>query len=140
MLWVKAFHIFFVIAWFAGFLYLPRLFVYHSLAEDEVSKERFKIMERKLLRGIMTPSALVTLVLGTILLVSLWPAYKHAGWIYAKLALVVGLMVYHMWCAKLVREFREDRNRHSHIWYRWFNEIPAVILIVILILVVVKPF
>lgn len=137
MLWIKALHIVFMVAWFAGLFYLPRLFVYHALAQDRDGRERFKIMERKLYRGIMTPSALLTVALGLWLWLG-W--FRDAGaWIHLKLALVALLIGYHLWCGKLVRDFRLDRNRHGHTWYRWFNELPALILLGIVVLVVVKP-
>lgn len=137
MLWLKSLHIIFMVTWFAGLFYLPRLFVYHAMSEDMASKERFKIMERKLFYGIMTPGAVLTLVFG----VWLWLAFNFSGgWLHAKLALVVILLIYHVWCGKLVSDFKADRNRHNHIFYRWFNEFPVLILIAVVILVVVKPF
>ena len=137
MLWIKAFHIFAVMAWFAGIFYLPRLFVYHAMSEDEPSRERFKIMERKLLKGIMTPSAVIAIILG----MWLWLGYGFNGaWLHAKLVLVVLLLVYHGWCAKTVKVFARDENNHSHTFYRWMNEVPVALLLGILILVVVKPF
>jgi len=138
MLWVKALHIVFVVTWFAGLFYLPRLFVYHALAEDSVSRERFKVMERKLYRGIMTPSAVLALGLGLWLWLG-W--FRGAGsWLHAKLALVTLLVGYHLWCGRLLREFAAGRNARSHVWYRWFNEAPVLLLIATVILVVVKPF
>jgi protoporphyrinogen IX oxidase len=137
MLWVKSLHIVFVVTWFAGLFYLPRLFVYHAMSEDAPSRERFKVMERKLSNGIMTPSALLALGFGT----WLWLGYGYAGyWLMAKLALVAVLVVYHVYLMKLVIDFRADRNRHGHAYYRWLNELPVVILIAAVILVVVKPF
>ncbi len=137
MLWIKALHIIFMVAWFAGLFYLPRLFVYHAMAEDVSSRERFKVMERKLYVGIMAPGAVLTLVFG----LWLWLAYGFSGgWLHAKLALVAVLIAYHLWCGKLLRDFRYDRNIRSHVWYRWFNEIPTVILLGVVILTVVKPF
>lgn len=137
MLWIKAFHIVFMVTWFAGLFYLPRLFVYHAMAEDPVSQERFQVMERKLYYGIMTPGAVLTLTLG----LWLWLGYGFSGgWLHAKLALVAVLVGYHLWCGKLLRDFREERNTHSHVWYRWFNEFPVLILVAVVILVVVKPF
>jgi protoporphyrinogen IX oxidase len=137
MLWVKALHIVFMVTWFAGLFYLPRLFVYHALATDAASIDRFKIMERKLFYGIMTPGAVLTIVFGT----WLWLGYGFAGgWLHAKLV-VVGLTVaYHGWCWKILADFKADRNVRSHVWYRWFNEIPVLFLLVTVILVVVKPF
>ena len=137
MPWIKALHIVFVIAWFAGLFYLPRLFVYHATAEDAVSRERFKVMERKLYRGIMTPSMILALVFGT----WLWLGYGFRGnWLIAKLVLVGLLIGYHFWMGALLKDFAGDANRHSHVFYRWVNEIPVVLLAAIVILVVVKPF
>ena len=141
MLWVKAFHIVFMVTWFAGLFYLPRLFVYHAMAEDRISIERFKVMERKLYYGIATPGAIITIALGIWMLVDYaWKMYANQGWLHAKLALVAVLIAYHIYCGKLLNDFKHDRNRHSHVWYRWFNEFPVVILIAIVVLVVVKPF
>jgi len=138
MLWVKAFHIVFMVTWFAGLFYLPRLFVYHALSEDGASIERFKLMERKLFWGIMTPGAVLTIALG----LWLWLGWLRAsgGWLHAKLLLVAILVAYHVWCYRLLRDFAAGRNRHGHVWYRWFNEIPVVILIATVLLVVLKPF
>ena len=137
MLWIKAFHIVFMVTWFAGLFYLPRLFVYHALARDPAGIERFKVMERKLYYGIMTPSAIVTILLG----LWLWLGYGiGGGWMHAKLALVIVLVGYHLYCGRLVADFAHERNRHGHVFYRWFNEIPALILIAIVLLVVLKPF
>ena len=137
MLWIKSFHIIFMVTWFAGLFYLPRLFVYHALSEDQISNDRFKIMERKLFYGIMTPGGVITIGLG----LWLWLGYGITGaWMHYKLALVVVLIVYHIWCRKLLLDFKHDRNTRSHVWYRWFNEVPVIFLIAITILVVVKPF
>jgi putative membrane protein len=137
MLWIKAFHIIFMVTWFAGLFYLPRLFVYHAVTEDAAGRERFKLMERKLYYGIMAPGAVLTIVFGT----GLWLGYGISGaWLNAKLALVAVLIVYHLWCGKLLNDFKHDRNTHSHVWYRWFNEFPVVVLIAAVILAVVKPF
>jgi putative membrane protein len=137
MLWVKALHIVFMVTWFAGLFYLPRLFVYHADTQDEAGRARFKIMERKLYFGIMTPGALLTIAFG----MWLWLGYGVSGaWLHAKLLLVAVLIGYHLWCGKLVTDFKLDRNRRSHVWYRWFNEFPVLILIAVVILVVVKPF
>ncbi|WP_111658349.1 protoporphyrinogen oxidase HemJ [Isoalcanivorax indicus] len=139
MLWVKAFHLIAVITWFAALFYLPRLFVYHAMAEDSISRERFKIMERKLYRGIMTPSMIATLVLGFWLL---WlnPAWMKMGWMHVKLLLVFLLVGYHHVCLAYMKKFAADANTRSHVFYRWFNEVPVVFLIAIVILAVVKPF
>lgn len=140
MLWLKAFHIIAVVCWFAALFYLPRLFVYHAQADDEISRERFKVMERKLSRGIATPSAIASLAFG-VWMVTLNPHYYlSAGWFHAKMALVVALLIYHHLCLRYLRQFANDRNRHSHIFYRWFNEIPVLVLVGAVILVVVRPF
>jgi putative membrane protein len=137
MLIVKSLHIAFMVTWFAGLFYLPRLFVYHAIAADREGRERFQIMERKLYFGIMTPGAVLTIVSGT----WLWLGWGfHGGWLYAKLALVAMLLVYHVWCGKLLFDFRRNRNSHSHVWYRWFNEFPVLLLLAIVFLVVLKPF
>lgn len=139
MLWVKAFHIVAVVTWFAAIFYLPRLFVYHAASEDQVSNERFKIMERKLYRGIMTPSMIAVLALGGWLLY-ITPAFLLSHWMHAKLLLVALLVAYHFYCGHLLRVFARDQNQQSHVFYRWFNELPVFLLIAIVILVVVKPF
>ncbi len=138
MEWVKAFHIVAMVTWFAGLFYLPRLFVYHAMAEDETGIARFKVMERKLFFGIMTPGAIVTIVLGLWLWAGWW---RDAGaWMHAKFALVLVLIGYHVWCGKLLYDFRHDRNRRTHVWYRWFNEFPVLLLLAIVLLVEVKPW
>ena len=137
MLWIKSFHIIFMVTWFAGLFYLPRLFVYHAMSEDRASVERFKIMERKLFFGIMTPGAVLTLLSGA----WLWLGYGfHGGWLAAKLALVAVLVAYHVYCGKLMLDFRRDRKLHGHVFYRWLNEIPVVLLAAIVLLVELQPF
>ena len=138
MLWVKWLHIVFMVTWFAGLFYLPRLFVYHAMAEDAPSRERFKVMERKLYWGIMTPGGALTVLFG----LWLWLGWFGAGpgWLRAKAALTLLLVVYHLWCGKLLADFAADRNRHSHVWYRWFNEAPTLVLFAAVFLVVFKPF
>ncbi len=140
MLWIKAFHIIAVVCWFAALFYLPRLFVYHAMAEDQTSKERFKIMERKLYRGIMTPSMIAVIALGVWLLTINPSYYFSQGWVHAKLFLVVLLVGYHFHCGHLLKQFRDDKNQRSHVFFRWFNEAPVLILIAIVILAVVRPF
>lgn len=140
MLWFKALHIISVVCWFAALFYLPRLFVYHAMSEDDISKERFKIMERKLYRGIMTPSAVLTVVFGGILIGYNPAYYMTAGWMHAKLLLVAVLLVFHFMCWQHLKNFRDDRNTRDHVYFRWFNELPTVVLIAVVILVVVKPF
>ena len=139
MLWLKAFHIIFMVTWFAGLFYLPRLFVYHALTEDQISNERFKIMERKLFFGIMTPGAVLTIVFGVWMLVKGWDAYMIGLWMHIKLALVALLIAYHIWCGAIVKSFKHDNNTKSHVWFRWFNEAPVLALIAIVILASVKP-
>jgi protoporphyrinogen IX oxidase len=137
MLWIKALHIVFMVTWFAGLFYLPRLFVYHAMTADEAGGERFKVMERKLYYGIMTPGAVFTIAFG----MWLWLGYGFAGaWLQAKLAVVVALVLYHLYCGRLLADFKHDRNAKSHVWYRWFNEVPVIFLFAAVILVVVKPF
>jgi putative membrane protein len=137
MLWIKSFHIIFMVTWFAGLFYLPRLFVYHAMSEDRPSIDRFKIMERKLFFGIMTPGALLTLLSGA----WLWLGYGFSGgWLVAKLALVAVLLAYHLYCGKLMLDFKRDRNRHGHVFYRWLNELPVVLLVAIVLLVELQPF
>jgi protoporphyrinogen IX oxidase len=137
MLWIKALHISFMVTWFGGLFYLPRLFVYHAMASDATSIERFKIMERKLYFGIMTPGAILTIIFG----LWLWLGYGiTGGWMHAKLFLVLILVIYHFYCGKLLKDFKLDRNRNSHVFYRWFNEFPVLLLFAVIILVVVKPF
>jgi len=137
MLWLKALHLIFVVTWFAGLFYLPRLFVYHAMSEDAVSRERFKVMERKLFWGIMTPGGILSLTTGLWLWIG-WFAGAGA-WLYAKLALVLLLIAYHAWCGKLMLDFRRERNAHGHVWYRWFNEAPTLVLVAAVFLVVFKP-
>jgi putative membrane protein len=137
MLWVKTLHIVFMVTWFAGLFYLPRLFVYHAMSDDRISLERFKVMERKLYWGIMTPGAVLTLVFG----IWLWLGWGFAGgWLHAKLLLVAVLVAYHVWCGKLMLDFRREHNARSHVWFRWFNEFPVLVLIGTVALVVLKPF
>jgi protoporphyrinogen IX oxidase len=138
MLWIKSLHIVFMVTWFAGLFYLPRLFVYHALATDAISIERFKLMERKLYFGIMAPGAVLTIATG----LWLWLGYGiTGGWLYLKISLVVILVAHHLWLGTLMRAFQEDRNRHGDIFYRWINEIPSTpALVGIVLLVVFKPF
>jgi putative membrane protein len=137
-LWVKAFHIVFVVTWFAGLFYLPRLFIYHREASDAISRARFVTMEHRLL-AITHIGAALALTFG-IALLRLAPAFIQQGWLHAKLAGVAGLLVYHGWCMKLAADFRHDRPTPSSRWLRWFNEVPVLLLIGIVSLVVVKPF
>ncbi len=139
MLWVKAFHIIFMVTWFAGLFYLPRLFVYHAEASDEISNARFKIMERKLFWGITTPGGALTIVFGLWLIHYLGTDVLGMLWMQVKLALVGLLVAYHIWCGKLVADFKHDRNRRSHVWFRWFNEAPVLVLVAVVLLVELQP-
>jgi putative membrane protein len=139
MLWVKAFHIIFMVTWFAGLFYLPRLYVYHAASTDDASNQRFKIMERKLYYGITTPGAIITIGLGFWLVHMQGYALLSTFWLQAKLALVALLVLYHLYCGKLLNDFKYDRNQHSHVWYRWFNEMPVFILIAVILLVELQP-
>ena len=140
MLWFKAFHLIFMVTWFAGLFYLPRLFVYHAMSEDQISLDRFKIMERKLYFGIATPGALLTIIFGLSIIFTVgWKFYMTQLWFQIKLVLLILLIVYHVYCGKLMIDFKHDRNKHSHVWYRWFNEIPVVFLIGIVLLAILRP-
>lgn len=140
-LWLKALHVVFMVSWFAGIFYLPRLFVYHAMATgDAAGQARFVVMERKLYRGIMNPSALLTLASGLGLLYGYgWAAFGRQGWLHAKLLLVAGLVVFHLVCGAYARAFAAGHNRHGHRFYRVFNELPVLVLLAICILVIVKP-
>ena len=139
-LWFKALHLISMTCWFAGIFYLPRLYVYHAMAEDESSLERFKTMERKLYRGIMTPSAILTIIFGGLLLSTNFQFYMQSAWMHAKLFCVFLLIIYHFSCGYFLKVFKQDRNTHSHKFYRFYNEAPVILLIAIVIFVVVKPF
>lgn len=139
--WLKAIHVIVMVTWFAGLFYLPRLFVYHAAATDQISNERFKVMERKLFYGITTPGGVLTLIFG------LWLSFElgldmlmSAGWYHAKVLLVLTLIAYHIYMGVLVKRFSRDENRKTHIYYRWLNEYPVVVLVGAVILVIVKPF
>ncbi len=141
MAWIKAFHVIFMVTWFAGLFYLPRLFVYHAMSRDAPGIERFKIMERRMYNGILMPGGVLTLVFGVwLLLGGDTSAYLRSGWMQLKLALVTVLVFYHLYLGILLLDFKHDRNRHGHVFYRWLNEFPALILIAVVILVEVRPF
>ena len=130
-----------MVTWFAGLFYLPRLFVYHAMSSDTISIERFKIMERKLYWGITTPGMVLTLGFGIWMLVSYaWALYGHSGWLHAKLAVLLLMVIYHIQCGRWLMLFKRDQNRRSHVYYRWMNEVPVLFLVVIILLAVLKPF
>ena len=135
MLLYKTLHIIFMVTWFAGLFYLPRLFVYHTQSEDQISKDRFIIMERKLFWGIMTPGAILTILFGVLLI----EYHGMSYWLKMKIFLVFLLALYHIWCGILLEKFKADRNPHGHVWYRIFNEVPVIFLVLIVALVVYKP-
>jgi putative membrane protein len=138
VLWLKALHIIFMVTWFAGLFYLPRLFVYHAMTEDESTRAQFRIMERKLYYGIMNPGGVLTVLFG----IWLWIGYgigDQSLWLQLKIGLVIVLVGYHVWCGRLVKRFQNETNVHSHIFYRWFNEFPVLILVGAVLLVVLKP-
>ena len=135
MLWIKSFHIIFVTSWFAGLFYLPRIFVNLAMAKEDAERERLLLMSYKLYR-FMTPLAVLALALG----LWLWLGFGiTGGWMHIKLLLVAILVAYHLYCGKLLTLFKQGRNTHSHVWYRWFNEIPVLLLMAVVILVTVKP-
>ena len=139
--WVKAFHIIFMVTWFAALLYLPRLYVYHAMAKDEAGISRFKIMERKLFVGIMTPSAVLTIAFGLWLIAIRGLEWlSQAYWLHLKLVLVALLVGYHVYLGALLRWFARDENRHGHVFYRWLNEAPVIVLIGTVLLAELKPW
>ena len=139
MLWLKAFHLIAIVCWFAGIFYLPRLFVYHAMAEHPATREHLGTMERKLYRFV-TPFMVLTIIFG-LALISLNPSYYlSAGWLWVKLAFVAGLVAYHIYCGKLVKRFAEGENQRGHVFYRWFNEAPVIALFAVVLLAVLKPF
>ncbi len=139
-MWLKAWHLIGMVTWFAGLFYLPRLYVYHAMSDDQASIDRFKIMERKLFFGITTPGGIFTLVFGFWMLHDYaWTAFGSHLWLHVKLGLIALLVVYHIYCGKLLFDFKHDRNTRSHVWYRWFNELPVLLLIAIVLLAVLKP-
>lgn len=138
--WIKAFHVIAMVTWFAGLFYLPRLYVYHAMSDDGISHERFEIMERKLYRGIMTPGIVMTWILGLLMVWLGWDGYKTQYWLHAKLTLVVMLTVYHLVCGHYRKRLIGNAHIKSHVFWRWFNELPTFLLIGIVMLVIVKPF
>ena len=140
MLMIKALHLISMVAWFAGLFYLPRLFVYHSAAHDKISVERFKIMERRLYYGITWPAALLTTGFGVSLIAYNPDYYLKAGWMHAKITLVILLWCYHLICGHFLKRFANDKNTRTQLFYRVYNEVPTIFLILIVLLAVVKPF
>ncbi|MDO5770102.1 MAG: protoporphyrinogen oxidase HemJ [Psychrobacter sp.] len=138
--WIKAAHVISMVCWFAAIFYLPRLFVYHAMSDDSISQQRFSIMERKLYRGIMTPSMIATWVFGLWMLTLGWDVYKSQGWLHAKLTLVVLLSAYHGACGFYRKKLIDNPQYKSHVFWRWFNEVPVLVLVAVVILVIVKPF
>ena len=136
MLWYKTLHIIFMVTWFAGLFYLPRLFVYHAMSKDKISHDRFVLMERKLYWGIMTPGAILTILFGALLV----QYHGLPGWLQLKIVLVIFLAIYHIWCGLILKSFKKEENTKSHKWYRVFNEVPVILLFAIIYLVVFKPF
>ncbi len=139
MLWLKGFHLIFMVCWFAGIFYLPRLFVYHAMAEDQATRDHLKIMERKLYR-FTTPFALLTILFGAALILQAPGHYLGATWMQLKLLLVLGLVIYHAYCGHLVQKFADDNESRTHIFFRWFNELPVIVLFAAVLLAVLKPF
>jgi putative membrane protein len=139
ILWLKAFHIIAMVAWFAGLFYLPRLFVYHAISNDEISLTRFKLMERRLYKGIMWPAAIITTCLGVAMVFIAPDYYLHQSWFHWKMLMVALLWAYHLYCGYFVKCFANECNRKSSGFFRFFNEIPTVILIIVVLLVVIKP-
>ena len=141
--WVKAFHIIFMVTWFAGLFYLPRLYVYHAQCanDDVISKDRFVIMERKLYFGIMAPAALLTIGFGLWLIgIRGWPWFLNATWLHVKMGLVVGLALYHVYLGAVRKRFARDDNPHGHVFYRWLNEAPVLVLVAAVLLAELKPW
>ena len=136
--WLKAFHIIFMVTWFAGLFYLPRLFVYHAMAEDAATRDHLKIMERKLYKFI-TPLMWLMVGFGVwLIIVNGWVWFSLQAWLHIKLFLVVILIAYHFYCGKIMRDFQDDQNVRGHVFYRWVNEIPVLFLFAIVILAVIK--
>ena len=138
MLWIKAFHIIFMVCWFAGIFYLPRLFVNHAMVEEQATKQQLAVMEQKLYR-FMSVFALLTIIFGVWLVSYNWSYYAQAIWFHSKIAFVIGLLAYHLKCGHYVKKFQQGNIKHGHVFFRWFNELPVLILFTVVILVVVKP-
>ena len=139
MLLTKSLHLIFMVTWFAGLFYLPRLFVYHSMSSDKISIDRFHVMERKLLWGIMTPGGVLTLIFGFYLTVNYYQIYFSQSWMIYKLFCIFLLIIYHFWCIKIFFTFKNNLNKKTHIWFRWFNEVQVILLVAIIFLAIYKP-
>ena len=140
MLWFKALHLIAMVTWFAGLFYLPRLFVYHASCKDEISLQRFKIMEHRLFWYITTPGGIATVVFGLMILPYNLSFYLSAGWLHAKLFLVFLLILFHIHCGITLKHFKQDKNTRPEKFFRYYNEFPTIILIAVIILAVVRPF
>ncbi len=139
MLWIKAFHLIFMVTWFSGLFYLPRLYVYHAQTTDEISHTRFKVMEKKLFYGITTPGGILTLIFGLWLLSFNWTVYLQMHWLQIKLGLIFLLIIYHVYLGKLLYDLKRDHNKHRPTFYRWLNEVPVLFLIGIILLAIIRP-
>jgi putative membrane protein len=139
MLWLKAFHIIFVVCWFAGVFYLPRIFVYYAASEEVAVRQQLAIMARRLYRFV-TPFMVIAIALGFAMMANNWSYYLQSGWMHLKLAGVVFLVIYHFQCGRYVRRINDDTDTHHHVFYRFFNEVPVLFLFGIVLLVVLKPF
>ena len=140
MIWIKALHIIFMVAWFAGIFYLPRLFVNHAMSDNEAVHKQLELMEQKLYRFI-TPWMVLTLIFGTWLLIDYaWVAYAPMLWLKIKLLLILPLVAYHFYCGRIIKQLKTNPQLRSHTWFRWFNEIPVLILFAVVLLAVAKPF
>ena len=140
ILWLRAFHLITMVAWFSGLFYLPRLYVYHAMAYDQISIERFKVMEKRLYYYITTPAAILTVIFGLWVISFDLNSYMHMVWLHLKLALILLLIVYHVYLGIILQDFSLNKNRHNHVFYRVLNEIPTLFLIAIILLAVIKPF
>lgn len=140
MLWLKACHIISMVCWFAGIFYLPRIFVYHANTKDPATSETFKIMEWKLYFYITTPAALLTALFGWWMIFTNYDYYSQLMWLHVKLILVLSLAIYHVYLGKVLLDFRKDKNTHGHVFYRWLNEYPTLVLVTVVILTILRPW
>ncbi len=139
MLWLKALHIIFVVCWFAGLFYLPRIFVYYAASEDENTRATLALMARKLYRFV-TPFMIIAIALGLVMIGESPAYYLQSMWMLVKLGGVAFLVVYHFQCGRYVKIINQHRNTHTHVFYRFFNEVPVIFLFAIVLLAVLKPF